>query len=672
MKLIQRLGSALDDEYINDYLKLITNNKGSCDEVWFATLYGFPKLDTHKTYAKKIKEYAMLFRSEKIGVSLQLSNSIGHGQYMSARDCTGLIYEGSNVEKMVGPDGIAADYCFCFRGENFKKYLLRELEIYCTLKPETIWIDDDFRATNHAPVKYGCFCDNCIEKFNETYNTDFSREQLCEEILHGDIKYREYYVDFLRKGLGDLMYEMGKTIHKCSPDTNIGYQYGTYGAYTGYGFEYVFDAMKRATGKNPLSRPGGGCYNDHDPNAIIEKGLCISWANSMLPQYVSCKCPEIENLPFVAFGKSPAGTALETTYYLANGNTDMSYSMMMNMNEPVSYHEKEFKLFAKHRKYWEKLSLCSSISYQSGLRYYMSEYIWKKKLKNNEGFDELNTEKYYEAQAWLRDAIPVTLDKEENSVILLNAETAKVLSNSEIEMLMKKNVIADGESVKIIAEKGFDLGVKAYKIDKNDVLKISEKLSCHPVNPNYLKKWSSSFFTSGNNDCYYFAADSKKAEILGYYQFATTVPNYTQDKNYPYGIAELILTLPGKVKWAVLGYAPWKGVISYSKREQILNIADYIGQKKLPARIKTPVMALLMPRSDKTDGKTISVSIMNPTVGESGAVKLIIRNPKGDNFYFVSQNTEKIKLSYTKDGDDYILNIPSIMPWSMGSVFIEK
>lgn len=129
MKLIQRLGSALDDEYINDYLKLITNNKGSCDEVWFATLYGFPKLDTHKTYAKKIKEYAMLFRSEKIGVSLQLSNSIGHGQYMSARDCTGLIYEGSNVEKMVGPDGIAADYCFCFRGENFKKYLLRELRI---------------------------------------------------------------------------------------------------------------------------------------------------------------------------------------------------------------------------------------------------------------------------------------------------------------------------------------------------------------------------------------------------------------------------------------------------------------------------------------------------------------------------------------------------------------
>ncbi len=92
----------------------------------------------------------------------------------------------------------------------------------------------------------------------------------------------------------------------------------------------------------------------------------------------------------------------------------------------------------------------------------------------------------------------------------------------------------------------------------------------------------------------------------------------------------------------------------------------------MPARIKTPVMALLMPRSDKTDGKTISVSIMNPTVGESGAVKLIIRNPKGNNFYFVSQNTEKIKLSYTKDGDDYILNIPSIMPWSMGSVFIEK
>lgn len=670
MKLIQRLGSSLSDKYIDDYLSLIKENKGSCDEIWFATLYGFPKFDTHEQCARQIKKYADMFRKEGIAVSLQLSNSIGHGKYMASCDCTGLVYKGSDVEKMVGADGTVADYCFCFRGENFKKYLLRELEIYCTLKPESIWVDDDFRAYNHAPVEYGCFCDDCIAKYNETYHTDFSREQLVEEILHGDIKYREYYVEFLRKALGDLMYEIGCVIHKCSPDTSIGYQYSAHGAYTGYGFEYIFDAIKRATGKAPLSRPGGGCYNDHNPNDIIEKGTTLSWTNSMLPDYVSCRCPEIENLPFVAFGKSPAGTALETTYYFANGNTDMSYSMMMHMNEPASYHEKEFELFAKHRKYWEELSEYSKISYQSGLRYFMSEYIWKKKLKDSEGFNELNREHYAEAEAWLRDALPITWDREENNVILLNAETAKVLSNDEIKELLGKNVITDGESIKIISGRGFDLGIEAYKLSEDDVLRVSEELHSHIVNPDYLKIWSSSFFTPGNSDSYYFTADSKNVEVLGSYRFETDTESYTNDENYPYGIAELILAMPGGSKWAVLGYAPWKGVISYSKREQILNIADYIGEKKLPARLKTPIMAVLMPRSDKTDGKTVSVSVMNCTVGESGTLELIIRNPKGSKFYFVSQNTEKTELAYKKDGDNYILDIPNIMPWSIGTVFI--
>ena len=51
---------------------------------------------------------------------------------MKAQDCTGLVYEGSNVEKMVDANGTVADYAFCWRGKNFRDYTIKEMEYYLT------------------------------------------------------------------------------------------------------------------------------------------------------------------------------------------------------------------------------------------------------------------------------------------------------------------------------------------------------------------------------------------------------------------------------------------------------------------------------------------------------------------------------------------------------------
>lgn len=669
MKLIQRLGSDITDEYINSYIEHIKKHKGSCDEVWLATQYGFPSLKKHEESMKKLKSAAEKFRSAGITVSLQLSNSIGHGQYMSSRDCSGLVYNGSPVEKMVGHDGTVADYCFCWRGKNFENYLLRELEIYAQIQPECIWVDDDFRASNHAPVTFGCFCDNCISKFNEEYSYNFDRKNLVKEFIYGDIKVREDYIKFMRAGLGELMYKMGSAVHKISPDTAFGLQYAAHGAYTGYGYEFIFGAMKKSTGHTPKSRPGGGAYNDHDPNIFLDKAVFMNWANSMLPDYVECKCPEIENLPFAVFGKSPAGTAFETSYYFANGNTDMSYSMIMNLNEPMEWHDEEFRLFSAHRKYWERLSEYNRKTHQSGLNYFMSKNIWRKKLSENDTMNDLNNEHYSGADLWLRDAIPISFDRCDRDVILLHPETAKYLSDEEIEYLLEKNVVTDGETVEILKEKGINLGIDAKKISDADILKIKEKLTNHTVNPEDFSHWSSSFFTEGRNNAYYFTQDGANPEIIGTYCMSNTTAR-TDDPSISGGIAEMILKTQSGDAWCVLGYAPWKGVISLKKRNQILNIADYISGNSLPARLNTPFKAVLLPRKNNC-GKTAAVSIANCTVGKSGTLELLVRNPASENFVFMSQTCDEMNIEYKKIGSEYILSIPPIDAWSVGTVFCE-
>ena len=113
--LTQRLGSATqqDPAFIDALVEQIQAHPGSCDEVWFATDYGFPPLEKHEKDAEALKAQAEKFRKIGVRVSLQLSNSIGHGQYMRVRDCTGLVYDGSPVEHMVDANGTEAGYCFC-------------------------------------------------------------------------------------------------------------------------------------------------------------------------------------------------------------------------------------------------------------------------------------------------------------------------------------------------------------------------------------------------------------------------------------------------------------------------------------------------------------------------------------------------------------------------------
>lgn len=672
MLLIQRLGSNASDNYVNNFLEHIAKFPGSCDEVWIPTPWGFPPLEIHRQKADFWKKAAERFRKIGVKVSVQVSNSIGHGMYISSANCSGLIYDGSPVEKLVGYDGTVSPYCFCWRGENFRKYLLEELSYYLEMKPDCVWMDDDYRVVNHNPVKFGCFCDSCMKKFNTHYKSDFSREELVNEALHGDIKWRENLIEFLRDGMYELTYEIGTLIKKLSPGTSMGYEYCSHGAYTGYGFGYIFDAMRDSTGEIPCSRPGGGvyAYTCHDPNVFIEKAIAINWQNRMLPDYVKMKCPEIENIPFVAFGKSPAGTTFEATYYFANGNTDMSFSMEMHEREPNHWHDQEYELFKKHRKYWELMSEVNADTYQAGMQYFISDKIWKKELSENDGFEELNVEPYTGANQFIRDGFPISYDKEETSVILLHPESAKLLTKAEIEMLLNKNVVTDGETVAILAQKGFDLGVKSVRMEDSDAMMVHETFTEHPLKPLFDSMHSQSYHAKGRTGVYTIEKTSSDVEIIATYAAGNKIRAYSSDENMPYGIAEAIVTTPKGKKWAILGYSPWKGVMPHFVREHFLDMADYISGNALPARLDTIIQAALLPRRDK-NGKVKCVSVVNCTVGESGEIKLKIRKPAGEDFYFMSQYNGEAKLDFEKNGDEYTVTVPSINAWSVGTVFVQ-
>ncbi len=671
MELIQRIcwNPETTTEEVDLFLELLEKYPDACDDVWMCTHYGYPPMEAHREYAARLAIEAERIRKTHVTVSMQLSNSIGHGDKTGeGKDCSGLVYEGSRAERLVGYDGVEARFSFCWRGRHYKDYMMEQLRAYMIVRPDHLWIDDDLRPDNHAPVEYGCFCDQCIATFNKQHGSDFDREALVREFLHGDKVWRKRYIDFIREGLYEFTYEMAKVVQETSPNTLVCIQNGPRRAYSGFDHRHLLDAIKDATGKEPGFRPGAGAYDDHNPNVILEKMVDLNYQKALLPEYVTSVMPEIENIPCIVFGKSPAGTAFETSCYFAAGYTDMSYSMIRYYIEDAKWHMREFKLFSEQRAYWEELTKRAEQSRQSGLRYFLSMDSWAREVSEEGGMEELNELHYNRANLLLRDAIPMTFEKTEEKLFLLHPEMARILSEEEINYLLTKNVITDGETIAVLTERGYDLGMKAERLEDNKALKVREAMLPHPVNPQGFKNWKTTFYTEGKSDVYYMYSSCEQAEVVSVYE--ATCPLEAYGEQYPYGIAAAVVPTSKGAKWGVLGYAPWKGIISLHKRNQLLNLADYISGNQLAAKVLTPIQAVLLPRVNE-ERQTVMVSLINCTIGAAGEVELLIRRPASEVFYYMSQTQEKILLSSRRDGEDYVVTIPDIPAWTVGTVFCD-
>ena len=671
----QRLKVFLPEEheenlkYANEFISVVKANPGSCDEVWMTTAYGYPKLERHREIAEYQKIIADMFRENGIRVSLQIANTLGHGSFMVSRDCSGLVYDGSDAETMIGPDGVESGLCFCWNGKSFTEYCKKIMEYYAAIKPYCVWIDDDLRARNHKPVEHGCFCDGCIAGFNEKHGTSYTREELVRAINRTDIAAREKWTEYVRDGLSGFTHTLVSEFVKYSPDTAFALQNGANGNYTGYGFDFLLDPMYKVTGKKPGYRGGGSAYGDNDPSAFITKARSVEYQSTLLPDYVEDIRPEIECLPDVAYGKSANGIAFESDLYFAYGATAMSFAMLRRQYEPLAaYHSREFAKIARRRPYQARLAECNRRTKASGVEYMLSENAHLRPQTDDEpdfsyvdrncfvgGFEPVN-------------AIPLTYRSgDKNKVYQLTERAVTSLPDEEIKLLLTRPVFTDGKCISMLMEKGYDdFGIEVHAVSTTALhehflpCEINEKL--------WGDRWEQNYY---DHDGYAFFPKNDKVVPLSEYVGANPMIEelFPERDKYKFGLAAVIVTTTGGGKWAIFGNNPWTYKISFDRRNQILGAIDYISDKRSVKAILTdPLKAIVRPRVTKDD-KTAAVSLVNVTVGDSGELTLIIREPETERFDFMNGETLIEDLPVEKKNGEYYVKIPSMKGWSVATVF---
>ncbi len=64
--------------------KALKDNRAACDEVWFSTGVGFPKMEWHEAHVKRLARYAEQLRGVGIVPSLQFQATLGHSDGITA------------------------------------------------------------------------------------------------------------------------------------------------------------------------------------------------------------------------------------------------------------------------------------------------------------------------------------------------------------------------------------------------------------------------------------------------------------------------------------------------------------------------------------------------------------------------------------------------------------
>ena len=673
-----------NDAYVNSLIDAILSEPDSCHEVWFSTAFGYPTLEAHAQYAAECARLAVAFRKAGIRVSMQVNNTIGHGAFVTKSvDCSGLVNDSLTLDNLTAPDGTSSPYSFCWWDKTFIDYNCRMVKPYVSLlKPERVWVDDDLRATGHKPVRFGCFCDHCIDRFNQKYGHSYSREDLVHEINRGDVRVRAEWAEWIRQGLYQFTYALTSAIKEASPETTMGLQNGPNGCYSGYGYGHLFRAMYDASGHTVGFRPGAGAYADNNPLEFLVKARCLEWQCASMPhEIVDDIRPEIECLPDVAYSKSAAGIAFETDTYFAYGATAMSYAMLCRQHEPISYHKKELSLFSKHSDYWHRLSACNAKSTSSGAELFVSKNAYLRPMADTEEDFAYRNDSYdfYKNQdLYPTLGIPLAYRSgDRKRVYYLTKENAAALTDADVEDLLGLPVLAEGEAVLHLIQRGFDrFGVRCALVDTATL--NEEFLPCIINEGIHVPLWSESYYhASGIAFLPKKGSDSLFMPISRYLgSHRLRQPDFPENQEAPFGFAAFATITDRGGRWAIFGNSPFTFRMSLGRRNQIFAAMDWASEgQSLKALLLDPQKAVVLPRVNDED-RVCTVSLINVTPGDSGETTLMIRHPKTDRFGFQSGEEKVENLSFTtREGRyheiEYLVKVPNLPGWSVGTVFCE-
>ena len=603
----------LNPRLLDEHLSLMQWMRAEHDEVWFASDYGFPSLSVHQDHAQRMAEAAAKVRALGIGASLQISNTIGHGDAHRFLDFSAL------ASRMMGCDGTIAPYCACPRDPAFHIYLETLTRAYCAWQPDRVWIDDDLRMNNHSPVAFGCFCDRCLAEFSRTTGRDSQREELGRAINEdNDLVTRAAWLHFCRTSAAGVARTVGQAAVAVAPECQLCLQHGDlcWGGYNGPDWSHVFQALRDVSGRPVGSRPGEAFYNDHQPRGMIGKALMTGAQNARLPDCVERVSYECENLPGSLIGKSAQGTALECTLAIAQGCNSLSFTHLMFPHE-FAWHGTMMAKLSAWRPFWARYVDANEGTFSAGVEIVFSQRHAMRETTREDGAFAWASTGFGDASLAAVLGLPLCWNPQAPAA-WLTASAAHGVDAADLKRLRARGLIVDGTAGEILEQRGLAsvLGLRFRQTTAPFVcLGLTDDALNGPFAGQTLTCASYMFgtprlfeVTEGVTRCLSLYADAQ-----GRVAEPETVAVEHSDGS----------------RVVVFGWNLGHATMPTARRHQILAAANWVGQRRLPVWLETPCQVMVVPRCDSR-GQVVTVLLVNVSLDPTPELKLTLGDSSGE------------------------------------------
>ncbi len=607
LRLGWRIGVGMyeTDNSFAGLLQLLKKNKNIVDEVaFFETishhLY-FP-LEVFAARADILKRRIAAMKEAGISAGINVLCTIGHvneaWDYLLPLP----------FQAMVGHDGSVSKSCACPNSPGFKEYIRKKYQLMAGAGPDFIWVDDDIRM-NHHGVTYGCFCPTCLELFAQKTGRSWTRETLVTAF--NDPKGGKLRQAWIRQNwqvLQTLLQDVKKAIRDVDAGIKTGWMTTGY-AWTTYSGQDIpagltaLDATK--------IRPGGGFYSDERPFAMYGKILEVGRQLAGCPAKVNDRQYEQENFPCSALSKSVTSVINECTLALAAGCNGIAFNVGPWMSERKSLMER----VSATRRMWEIFVRQAADYPLTGLYpVWDKELIARRPVRPGDSWLDSNDGHLYDiGRPELVSELGLPLAIEPSLGTILSGRLAEIYDNKTLMKILSGGVIMDTRTLEVLAERGLaDLaGVRLAHAYGNGV---KETLTDDPLNGTYAgqDRYAMIEFWGGDGKG---LGDMLEATAPGVRVLAN-MRTYL-DKTYGPCMTAFENQLGGRV--VVAGYGPWMYLGSTAKREQLLNVADWIAKERMPVRVRDMVKLVPLVRlsADRRHGAVVLLNASTDSIAQA-------------------------------------------------------
>lgn len=657
MKIAQRihLRQLLSDEAFRVLVDFLLRHRSCFDEL---TLFdGFchhgaiPMEELRENAAVLQKRIGELHALGFSSVGINVHCTLGHID-------EGYTIYGQPFQPIIGYRGDASLACFCPENDARKAFLWEKYAMYAATGADFLWVDDDVKFFWNG-VKFGCFCPDCMKRFNRRMGTDYTRESLVEAMEQPDaVALREAWVQDISDRMRDLFTLVYEAVHAVNPRVQLGFQtqHQGWSTYNGMDFPAWLEALHGCKG-----RPGEGYYDDKNPTGFLTKALSCARQASEYPDFVTDVQYELEDFPnYSPLQKSVRINLDELTLAIAQGMNGVLLNTFP-ADDAVNVRELDglYDQMAQLRGDWDKMEVFARDMH--GVGFYpalSSKYDQRRPLHGGQSFfttyDEAMNHNVMRTYSLSHIGIPLTMDAAYAYGAVFTGDLPDGFTDGELLDFLKKSVILDAEAAIAFERRGLGkyLGVR---VGEEVVDGIEEFFTDHPVNEGvagYRRDVRPAFYGTGGRLLHALCDDVQPISLL----------RTLRDEPLGIGASLYENELGGRV--CVLGYAAFHKIDSFARLRQMRRVTAWLAGQEL-TRLGTTGLAAQFVRSD---GSRTMATIVNLSLDVAEPSEYAIRGAKTARCLYLGQEST---LTAREENGLGIFTLPRLLPFETVTLLAE-